>query len=118
MVKRLIRIYTPFICAITAIIHGVISLGEYEVVLGYYLSEFTGHSLLVLLYILATCRRMCKWYKITVYLLMSVHALNIIYLLGGITYYSLLCSGLVINILAVICFLIFRLTRGVSKIVC
>lgn len=118
MVKKLIRIYTPFICAVAAIIHGVFSLLEYDTKVYYLLGEFAGHSFLLLLYVLANSRRMCKWYKITVYLLLGIHVLNLFYLFGCLEYYTLLYLGIVVNILAVICFLIFRFTRGVSKILC
>lgn len=39
MVARLIRIYTPFICAIIAIIHGVLCLNEYEGYAFYIMSD-------------------------------------------------------------------------------
>lgn len=116
MGARLIRIYTPFICAIMAIIHGVLYLMEYRGVAYSVLSEISGNSLIVLFYILATCRRMCKWYKRTVYLLLGIHVLNLLYLFGCMDYYTLLYAGLVVNILAVICFLIYRITAGVSKL--
>lgn len=115
---RLLRIYTPFICALAAIIHGVLYLTHYEGMAYHVLSEFTGHSLILLLYVLSTSRRMCKWYKMTVYLLLGVHILNLLYLFTDMDYYVFFYTGLVTNIMAVICFLIFRFTRGVSKIMC
>lgn len=118
MLSKLIRIYTPFICAIIAIIHGVLSLLEYQGSLYYILNEFTGHSIFVLLYFIATSKRMCKWYKITIYLLLSIHILNLIYLFGFIDYYRVLYIGIVINILAFISFLVYRVTVGITKILC
>ena len=118
MLAKLIRIYTPFICAIIAIIHGVLSLTGYEGSLYYILSEFTGHSIFVLLYFIATSRRMCKWYKITVYLLLSIHILNLLYLFDFIGYYKVIYAGIVINILAFFSFIVYRVTVGITKIIC
>ena len=118
MFSRLIRIYTPFICAIVAIIHGVLSLTGYEGRLYYILNEFTGHSIFVLLYIIATSRRMCKWYKITVCLLLSIHVLNLLYLFNLIGYYKVIYSGIVINILAFFSFIIYRFMAKITKFIC
>ena len=118
MVTKLIRIYTPFICALVAIIHGVFYLTH----IGYgflrVCGEFTGHSFIVILYFLATSRHMCKWYKRTLYLLMSIHIVNLAHIFGWIESYTLIYAGLVINILAVICFLIYRVTKGITKLLC
>lgn len=118
MIKRLIRIYTPFICAITAIIHGVLYLSKYNGILTVVLSEFTGHSILLILYVIATIGRMCKWYKITNYLLLSIHIMNLAYITGLLTYDILLYIGIIINIAALITFLIYRVTAGITKIIC
>lgn len=116
MLSKLIRIYTPFICALVAIIHGVFYLSEYSSRLCYIMNEFTGHSILILLYILATSSRMCVWYKITVYLLLTIHFLNLFYLFGMVEYYKIVYAGLVINILAFISFLVYRVTVGITKV--
>lgn len=118
MVARLIRIYTPFICALSALIHGVLSLCEYDGYAYYVLSDMTGHSLLLLSYVFATSKRMCKWYKLTCWLLVLIHVLNLSYVAFGIEYYTILYAGLVINILALITFLIYRLKVGITKILC
>lgn len=44
MVARLIRIYTPFICALAAIIHGVLYLCGYEGWAYIVLGDVAGHS--------------------------------------------------------------------------
>lgn len=118
MFFKLIRIYTPFICAVAAIIHGVLSLLEYNGIVYYYLSEFTGNSLLLIAYIVATSKRMCIWYKVTNYLLLSIHLVNILYLLDIISYYHILCTSISLNILALISFLIYRISVGITKFLC
>lgn len=117
MIKRLIRLYTPFICALTAIIHGVLYLMKYDGLLTVVLSEFTGHSILLILYVLSTSPKMCKWYKITNYLLLSIHLMNLVYIAGFISYDILLYLGILINITALITFLIYRVTAGITKFI-
>lgn len=118
MIKRLIRIYTPFICALVAIIHGVLYLSGDESRISTILGEFTGHSILLILYILSTSKQMCIWYKITNYLLISIHIVNLIYIYGIIEAEMLLYIGIVINIFALLTFLIYRITVGITKFLC
>lgn len=116
--KRLVRIYTPFICAIIAIIHGVLYLAGYKGAIYSILNDLTGHSILLILFILSASKSMCIWYKITNYLLLFIHLINISYALGYVQYDFVLYLGLVINIIAVICFLIYRVTAVITKILC
>lgn len=118
MIKKLIRIYTPFICAIAALIHGVLYLFEIDCILKPILGELTGHSVLLILYILATSKRMCKWYEITNYFLISIHAINVLYIYGYLDYFIVLYIGIILNILALISFLIYRATVGITKFLC
>lgn len=117
MIRRLIRIYTPFVCAIFALAHGVLSLTGYKGLVYHVFGEIAGHSILLLLYVLATSTpRMNKWYRRSIYLLLSIHVLNLIYLTGALNYYALIYAGIVLNILAVISFLIYRFYVGITKI--
>jgi hypothetical protein len=118
MVKRLIKIYTPFICAITAIIHGVLFLKGYKGQAYYILNDITGHSILLILYVLATSKKMCKWYKITCNLLLSIHILNISYSIFSFSYFTAIYASISLNIFAVITFLIYRIKQGITKILC
>lgn len=118
ILAKLIRIYTPFICAVIAIIHGVLYFTDCSGIIFNIFGEIAGHSILVILYIIATSKRMCKWYKITNYLLLSIHFLNLLYIAGFVNYYILLYAGLTINITALITFLIYRVTVGITKVIC
>lgn len=118
VINRLIKIYTPFICAITAIIHGVLYFYDYRGIVMYLMGEFTGHSILLILYILATSKKMCILYKLTNYLLLSIHIAYILYKFGYIESSYIIYISLIINILALICFLIYRITVGITKILC
>lgn len=116
MLARLIRIYTPFICAVAATIHGVLLLCKVNSIWLYVLGEFTGHSILLILYIIATTnKRMCKWYRITNYLLLTIHILNLAFYAKIVPYENIVYYGLVLNILALISFLIYRFTVGITK---
>lgn len=118
MLARLIRIYTPFVCALSSIIHGVLFLVKYDGFLYWFLGNLTGHSIFLLSYILATSKRMCIWYKRTVYLLLCINIVNILYHVKLISGLELIYIGLVINIVALITFLIYRVTVGITKILC
>jgi hypothetical protein len=58
---------------------------------------------------------MCKWYWATNYLLLSVHFVNLLYYSKLIAYQNVLYATLVINIMALIAFLIYRFTVGITK---
>ena len=118
MIIRLIKIYTPFICAISAIIHGVLFFNGYDGELYYILNDVTGHSIIVILYILATSQKMCIWYKLTNTLLLLIHVLNIAYSLFKFGYFTAIYASISLNILAVITFLIYRVKIGITKFLC
>lgn len=118
MISRFIRIYTPFVCALAAIIHGVLFLIEYRGITYTILNEFTGHSFLLILYVISASKKMCKWYKITNYLLLSIHIVNLSYTFGILSYYYVANLSIVINIFALISFLMYRVTAGITKILC
>ena len=118
MINRLIRIYTPFICALSAIIHGVLFLIGYRGITYAILNDFTGHSFLLILYVICTSKKMCKWYRLTNYLLLSIHIVNMLYTLGILNYYYVANLSIVINIFALISFLIYRVTAGITKFLC
>lgn len=118
IIKRLVRIYTPFICALIAIIHGVLVLNGYNGILYRILSEFTGHSILLILYVISTSKQMCKWYKAANCTLLSIHIINLFYYFGFIDRCSLIYVALVMNIFALLSFLIYRVSVGITKFLC
>lgn len=118
IIKRLIKIYTPFICAVIAIVHGVMFLFKYKTTLYYLFSDWTGHSVLLLAYVWATSTRMCLWYKLTVYVLMLTHVVNTLYYYSIIDSSNMIYYGLVLNIFALLTFLIYRVSVGITKFLC
>lgn len=61
---------------------------------------------------------MCIWYKTTNYMLMLIHVVNIMYRCNIISSDYIIYIGIVINLIAVISFLIYRVTAGITKILC
>lgn len=119
MFQRFIKLYTPFICSIVAAIHGVLFLlekGNSNILL--FFGDITGNSILLLYFVLIHSKRMCKWYKMSIYLLMVVHFLNLLYYaIGEIPAWIVLYCGLILNIASVMCWLIFRVTYKTSKVI-
>lgn len=117
MVRRLIRIYTPFVCALVALAHGVLSLTGYEGLAYYVFSELAGHSILLLVYMLATSSpKINIWYKRSIYLLMSIHALNLLFIAGYAPYYAVIYAGIVLNIASIVAFLVYRAYVGFTNV--
>lgn len=114
----LIRIYTPFICALIAAIQGILIVCGYRGIFYILTSEITGHSILLMAYIIATSKRMCIWYKLTTYMLFIIHIPNILYGLNILEYNLALCISISITSLALLSFLIYRLSVGITKVLC
>lgn len=118
IIKRLVRIYTPFICAIMAIIHGVLYFYVYKSSFYSIMNQCTGHSFLLIGYILSTCDKMCKWYKITCLMLMIVHVPNILYIYGLFTLDNVMYSSIIIGIISLLTYILYRVSVGITKFLC
>lgn len=65
VIKLLFRIYTPFICAIVSLIHGVFFLTENLTEdFAFNASVTSGYSFIVVGYFWSTSNRMCIWWKL------------------------------------------------------
>lgn len=113
--RLLIRIYTPFIAALVSVIHEVLIIFQYEGHILNYIGAITGHSILIDLYILATSRRFCKWYRYTVYLLLAQDIANFAYrrTFIGPEFY-IFATGL-FSCGALITFIIYRSGKGITN---
>lgn len=118
MIKKFIKLYTPFICAIISTIHGVLLVNKVQTSFYFIAQELTGNSILLLLYVLVHSKRMCKWYKLSIYSLLAIHVLNLAYYIKLIDVPILLKLGICINITSILFWLVFRITYRVSKIIC
>ena len=115
MIKRFIKLYTPFICAVIAIIYGVFYLTGYKGLFNVVACEFTGHSILLLYYVYIHSKRMCKWYKLSIIFLALIHVSNLMYRFGILEKGSILYIGIICNIIALMCWLIFMVTRRITN---
>lgn len=113
----LIRLYTPFICTIAALVNGVYLLWFEEQIVTeqvYLFATITGNSILVDEYMFATSRRMCIWYKLNIRFLLVVQILGLCY-----NYFNmdevLYLHGVVISSgIGFICFVIFKVFYKVT----
>lgn len=118
MLNKFIKLYTPFLCAIVSIVHIALYFIGYTGNAYSVMNDLTGHSIIMNIYILIHSKRMCIWYKSANYLLMSIHFVNISYRIGLIPSYYIMYILLLINISALMCWLIFLVTYRTAKIVC
>lgn len=115
--NKLIKLYTPFICSISSTIHGVLYINKVDTVFYWLASNLTGHSLLVLAFILIHSKRMCKWYKLSIYCLMFVHVVNILTRFELISRPDSIKMSILINLAALLFWLIFRVTYKTTNII-
>lgn len=119
ILRRLIRIYTPFICSIVAIINGVMYLKGIEIPnFDYIMSETTGHSFLLVLYMFSTSKGVCIWYKLNLLCLLLIHVDGTIYFFSNMEFDSYCFSVIVFSIIGLLCFLLYRITVGITKFLC
>ena len=114
---RLIRIYTPFICTLMALVNGVLFMrGITELPAIYLMATLTGNSVLVDLYMFATSMRMCIWYKLNLLCLLLIQISGLMY-----NYYNLDTSlylrvTVLFAAIGIVFFLIFRIFYNVTRL--
>lgn len=114
---RAIRIYTPFICALMALLNGVLFLRGVEATpLVYLIATFTGNSLLVDLFMLAASMRMCIWYKLNIFCLFMVQICGLLYNYMDIPTALYLWVTILFSIMGIISFLVFRIFYTVTHL--
>lgn len=107
---RMLRIYTPFICTVMALLNGVYFLRGGEEGSFVFLSfALTGNSILVDLYMVVTSFRMCVWYKMNLACLLTVQVLGALYDCLGMEFSIYLLVVVLLSALGIIFFLIFRI---------
>lgn len=117
MIKKFIKLDTPFICAIISTIHGVLLVNKVQTSFYFIAQELTGNSILLLLYVLVHSKRMCKWYKLSIYSLLAIHVLNFAYHIKLIDVPVLLKLGICVNITSILFWLMFRITYKTAKVI-
>lgn len=115
----MLRIYIPFILAIALLIYALLYISKSENTFIYQtINNIAGHSYLAILYMITTSRRMCRWYKITLWLLFASHIPVTIMHMGLCTVSHIMYITLCLSLLAIIAFIIYRLSVGITKILC
>lgn len=116
LLLRIVRVYTPFICSIMALVNGVLFIRGVEAIpLIDLLSTVAGGSILVIIYMVATSLKMCIWYKLNLLCLLIIQISGLLY-----TYFTIDDSLYmwVVTLLAamgVMFFLVFRLFYTVTR---
>ena len=106
---RFVRIYTPFICSLAALVNGALFLqGKACGDVVFIFSTITGNSLAVNAYMFVTSLRMCRWYKANIVCLCLVHLVSIAYNYSSISTSLYLWIVTLLSALGIICFLIFK----------
>lgn len=119
IVRKLLRIYTPFICTLVALIYGVLLLLDIEFAnADYILSAVTGNSIIVVAYMWATSKRMCIWYKLNLLCLLLIHIDGLIYFLSDMKFAPYCYSVILIATVGLVFFIIYRVVVGITKIIC
>lgn len=119
LLYRLTKLYTPFVCALMATVHGVLFLCGVDTSYYRVSGELSGQSILLLLFVQIHSKRMCKWYKSAIYFLYLVHVINLMYYTTDLINYTMaLYGGLILNIASMMCWLVFITIRTISKTVC
>ena len=91
MINTILRYFTPFIISVIDFINGVLLYLQYVQDIDidgriYKLMSITGgSSMIVIAYILATSRYMCKYYKASYWILMFMHFISFVYIYIEIT---------------------------------
>lgn len=115
MFNKFIKQYTPFICAIVSIVHIFLYIDGYRGSLYGVLNNLTGHSVIVILFILYHSRRMCKWYKLSCWMLILIHVSNILYHIGFVKYDDSIFITLLLSIVSLMFSVIFIATKRISN---
>lgn len=113
---RLIRIYTPFICTIVALVNGVLFIGGMpKLPVIYFFATLTGNSVFVDLYMLATSMRMCIWYRLNLLCLLFIQISGMVYNYFDIDNSLYLWVVTLSAAMGVVFFLVFRLGYTVTR---
>ena len=105
-----IRVYTPLILSILALLNAFMFMSEEEnYTLVYLIANTASSSLLIDFYILSVSRRMCIWYKLNILCLILIHISGLLYNGAWIdeSIYPYIIA--VLSAIGIIFFLIFRI---------
>lgn len=114
---RFIRIYTPFICTVMALVNGVLFMGgETEIPMIDLLSAISGNSVAVILYMFVTSMRMCIWYKLNLLCLLLIQICGLLYNYYDVDTSLYLWAVVLLAVMGMLFFLIFRILYKVTRL--
>lgn len=114
---RFIRIYTPFICTVMALLNGVLFMkGATGIPLIDLLATVSGNSIIVVLYMFVTSMRMCIWYKLNLLCLLLTQICGLMYNYYDIDTSLYLWVVVLLSAMGVMFFLIFRIFYNVTRL--
>lgn len=116
LVVRFIRIYTPFICTLMALLNGVLFIeGHTSLPLIDLLSSVSGYSVVVVLYMFSASTKMCLWYKANLLCLLMTQICGITYNYLGFDQTLYVWVTTIVAALGVMFFLLFRIMYNVTS---
>lgn len=125
ILNTFVRYFTPFIISVMDFINGVLIYMEYVQHVSvdgnvYKLLSITGgSSILVIAYMLATSRHMCRYYKCSCWILMFMHVISVVYIytpIAVVTYiYALTVLSMVALVLATAAILCRKTIRVIRR---
>lgn len=115
VVRRLFKIYTPFLCAVFVLAHGWMymtdSLSDQT---AYLFSVIGGSSVLLLAYMWFENYKMYVWYKATLAMLFCVHVDSLLYYFTDMDADAYYYSTMVFALAGILFFVIFSLCYKVT----
>lgn len=116
---KLIRLYTPFICTIMALLNGVLFLnGLTELPTIHLMATLTGNSVLIDVYMLTASLRMCIWYKINVVCLLFIQICGLMYNYCDMDLSLYAWVVILVSMAGILSFLVFRILHRVMRLSC
>ena len=115
--RKFIRIYTPFMLSLTALVNTIFFIANvYEPLLIYSFASIGGGSVFVDIYMFCTSSRMCCWYKANIVCLGLIHTSGLFYNAFDIDEALYSHAVLSLSIIGIISFIIFRIKYKVCAV--
>ena len=114
--RTLIKLYTPFICAITSLVNEILIYNNIRTDFLHVSYNLTGDSVLLLLYVYYHSGKMCKWYKLTIICLIINHIVKLMYRFDYIKSLSFALEiAILISVVSIMSWLLFAKGYKVCK---
>lgn len=122
-IKTLLKVFTPFIVSLVDSINGILMYLSYKEIIFIdkdvfsSLDHFSGSSIILICYILSRSSHMCKYYKISCYLILAFHIYAEIYLYTEISFHWFVYLSWVLLSISVILSIIYILGAKTRKLI-